>query len=280
MSSQRYKVRVAAKFLARSQDVTFLTDYLSLDGVFVRTDSPPPVMELLRIEFTLPSDGTNIVLHGMVTEIVLPSAKHSAPGVEIAFFAKGGEAGRRWDELIAYLHEQYPESLERPVTLARETIDPVRRAHPRFVFQSPIQVGASDDGSFTVSDISDGGMFIKTTNAFTVGSDLRITLRHHTNRAGVPIHCIVRRRAFGSNAGIGVEFRNVNDEQRAILRELIQSAQMSEPVQAKCEEIFVPVSPRRMKTLPCAGSVGTAVVVPAEGSWALLDHAARLEHGW
>ena len=92
-TNAHYNVRIAATFLSRSETTALLTDHVSARGVFVRTDSPPPVMELLRIEFVLPPSSTTVVMHGMVTEIVLPQSKHSAPGVEIAFFAKGGSRG-------------------------------------------------------------------------------------------------------------------------------------------------------------------------------------------
>jgi Tfp pilus assembly protein PilZ len=256
MSNQRYMAQVAATFLARSQSIALLTDYITPDGVFVRTDSPPQVMELLRIEFVLPPSGAKVVMHGMATQIVLPRVKNAAPGVEIAFFAKGGEAGMLWDQFITHLNEAHPESLSRPVMLAREATDQIRRAHPRLLPASPIQIIGGGASTLTIGDISDGGMFIKTNESFVVGSDLRITLHDPRTGAALPVDCIVRRRASGANAGIGVEFRNMKDEQRAILRTFMQAASPVEPVQAKCEVVLAPVAPRMMTTLPGMGLLG------------------------
>ncbi len=191
----------------------------------------------------------------MATQIVLPSTKHAAPGVEIAFFAKGGEAGMLWDQFITYLNERHPDSLVQPVMLAREATDQVRRAHPRLVPASPIRILGGAETPLVVGDISDGGMFIKTEKAFAVGSSLRITLQDPRTSATIPVDCIVRRRASGSNAGIGVEFRNLTDDHRAALRALIQGAAAVDPVQAQCEVVLapMPLAPVMMNTLPGIG---------------------------
>ena len=265
-SSQRIMAQVGARFLSRSQTTAFLTDYVTSTGVFVRTDAPPQVMELLRIEFILPPTGARVILHGMVTQIVLPSTPNAAPGVEIAFFAKGGEAGRLWDEFVAYVRESHPESLTRPVMLASNATDQVRRAHPRVVPQSPIKVAAEGDPTLTLGDISSGGMFIKTHSAFPVGSDLRVTLQDPRTEALLPVDCIVRRRAFGTNAGIGVEFKNLSTEQHAVLAELMAFAGGNEKVAARCEEMALPSAARK------AGlGLRRQSLAAAEDSWAMLD---------
>jgi Tfp pilus assembly protein PilZ len=268
MSSQRYMAQIGARFLSRSQNTPFLTDYVTANGVFVRTDAPPQVMELLRIEFTLAPNGERIVLHGMVTQIVLPNAAHAAPGVEIAFFAKGGESGALWDEFLNYLLEAHPECLTQPVMLAQNATDQVRRAHPRVVPQALIQVQAKHDDveeTLPVGDISNGGMFIKTHDAFVVGSDLRVTLQDPRSRAMIAVDCIVRRRAFGSNAGIGVEFHNLNAEQTAVLHELMEFAGQTQSVPAKCEEVVAPDAPRALVPFKKRSVAAT------EDSWAMLD---------
>ena len=202
-TNAHYNVRIAATFLSRSETTALLTDHVSARGVFVRTDSPPPVMELLRIEFVLPPSSTTVVMHGMVTEIVLPQSKHSAPGVENRFLREGGEPGRLWDHFLRHVRERYPESASRPVTLAQEATDQVRRAHPRVVPATPIEVGSAHGSkSMIVGDISDGGMFIKTSESFTVGSDSP----HHPP---APAHaCANSGQLHRASAGIRLERRD------------------------------------------------------------------------
>jgi Tfp pilus assembly protein PilZ len=276
MNNDRYKAQIAAKFLSRSQTVAFLTDHVSALGVFVRTDSPPPVMELVRIEFSLPPSNAKIVMNGMVSQLVSSDTKNTAPGAEIAFFAKGGESGRLWDEFVQYVREKHPEAASSPVkfAVARDATDQIRRAHPRIVPSIPIAIGSARGASpLSVGDISDGGMFIRTNEAFAVGSDLRVTLQDPRTLAPIPLDCIVRRRATGPNAGIGVEFRNMSAAQRDAVKALVLAAgSVPPPVPARSEEVRASRGPRMMQTLPGPGYFGAAPsIAPKEDSWASID---------
>jgi hypothetical protein len=115
-------------------------------------------------------------------------------------------------------------------------------------------------------------MFIKTPDAFQVGSDLRITLEDPRTRARIPIDCIVRRRAFGADTGIGVEFREMTDAQRAVIQELMSAAAASQPVPAFCEEIPGAAPPRIMQTQSDPGLFGgPAALMPSDDSWDSID---------
>jgi hypothetical protein len=116
--NQRYIARVAATFLARTESTALVTDYVTATGAFVRTDAPPQLMELLRIEFrNLPPHGSTIVLHGMVTRQVPPGTTNAAPGVEVVFFSTGAEASRSWEVFIAHLCAVHPASRSAPVDI-------------------------------------------------------------------------------------------------------------------------------------------------------------------
>lgn len=274
MSGERYKVQISARFLSRSQATPFLTDYVSSEGVFVRTDAPPQVMDLLRIEFRLPPAQSKVVLHGMVTRIVFPNVSDHPPGVEIAFFAKGGEAGRAWDDFFAYIRQQYPVSLSQPIMLAPDATDQVRRAHPRMIPQALIRVQATSERgeeTLTVRDVSDGGMFITTQSAFVVGSELRVTLENPRTGATTEVECTVRRRTFGTDGGIGVSFRNMNDERRAILRELVQTEGNAQAVATACEELSTPFFSQLVISSRGGSRRTVAPAAPLEDSWALMD---------
>jgi hypothetical protein len=234
--NQRYLVRVGARFLARaarsrvgqSEGPPLLTDYVTATGAFVRTDAPAQAMELRTIEFVLPPDGArdgSVVLHGMVTRRVPPRTLDIAPGVEIAFFAKGGDASAAWDRFIAYLGEVHPESRREPIVLARGATDQVRRAHRRLVPRSRFRIEGEGARSFTVGDVSAGGMFLTTDDdSLPVGSDLRLTLVPPRSSERVAIDCVVRRRGSGGKRGIGVEFRNLDTPQRRALKDVMHAA--------------------------------------------------------
>jgi hypothetical protein len=239
--NQRYLVRVGARFLAQGQErqsPPLLTDYVTATAAFVRTDAPAQAMELRAIEFVLPArvasegvlprepaDGTTVVLHGMVTRRVPPRTLHAPPGVEVAFFAKGGDASATWDRFINHLCEVHPESRTEPVVLAHGATDQVRRAHRRLVPRSRFRIEGDGARSFTVGDVSTGGMFLATDDdSLLVGSDLRLALVPPRSSERVAIDCIVRRRASVGRRGVGVEFRSLDARQRRVLKDLMHAA--------------------------------------------------------
>jgi hypothetical protein len=274
MSTERFKIRVAVTFLAGAQRCALLTDYVGFRGVFVRTDSPPPLMNLLRIELALPDDLGTITMHGMVTQIVLPQDKAGVPGVEIAFFAKTGDPSRIWDQFINHVRERYPESIERPVVLSKDAIDQTRRAHPREAPASTVRIEAMHGAeSPVVTDISKGGMFVETSEPYSVGSDLRVTLTDSRSDAKFPLDCVVRRRTFGTGGGIGLEFCNMTDARRAGLQQFLDASGRKLPVHASLTEVRVQRAPQQMMaTLPGTGSSSRfPSTSPSEDSWATLD---------
>ncbi len=230
--STRYLAQIDATLLSRSQNVPFLTDYVTREGVFVRTDSPPRTMELLRLELTLPPTQSKIVLNGVVTRLVAASANQPVPGAEIAFFAKDGNAGQSWDEFIAFVGEKHPESLTQPVRLAQKAVDQVRRLAPRIDAALTIRIESRGEETVAVDNISEGGMFIRTREYFSVGGGLRVLIQHPRTFATIAVECVVRRLVPGANAGIGVEFQNVTHMQRELLKELIQLASAGESLGA------------------------------------------------
>jgi PilZ domain len=272
MSNEQFKAQIAVTFLARSQKMALLTDHVSARGVFVRTDSPPRMRELVRMEFVLPPSGKAVVMHGAVTKVVLLADNDGAPGVEIAFFAKAGDAGGLWDQFIEYVRVEHPAAREIPIVLTERATDQTRRAHPRRAAAPSILVVPSDgDAVLSLGDISAGGMFLKTEQDFVVGADLRVTLLSSRTSARLRLDCIVRRRTSGSDAGIGVEFRNMTDETRAELSEFLHLAENDDAAPSS-EKIFAPRAQVLMNTLPGSGAARyLPSVAPSAAAWASLD---------
>jgi len=273
MSNERFKAQIAVTFLARRQKRALLTDHVSRCGVFVRTDSPPQIRELVRMEFVLPSSSTTVVMHGAVTKVVLLAHNDGAPGVEIAFFAKDGDAGRVWDQFIEYVRMEHPAAREIPIVLAESATDQTRRAHPRRpVAPSILVVPPDGDAPLSLGDISEGGMFLKTDQDFVVGAGLRVTLLSSRSSARLRLDCIVRRRTSGSDAGIGVEFRDMTDETRAELTEFLCLAENEDAAEVSSQKVFAPRTQLLMNTLPGAGAARYfPSVVPSAAAWVSLD---------
>ena len=107
MNLLRYDARIAVRVLTPDDGTPLFTEWIGFRGAFLRIDPPPPPMRLLRVRFTLPQrDGVarDVVLHAVVVRVD-PSTRTRTSGVEIEFFAKGGEEGRRWDALVEETRE-------------------------------------------------------------------------------------------------------------------------------------------------------------------------------
>jgi Tfp pilus assembly protein PilZ len=252
-----FKVQIAATLVSRSQTTALLTEHVSPQGVFVRTDSPPPIGALLRIEFVLPSTSAPVVMNGVAKRVVPPHGTISVPGVELEFFAKdGGGAGQLWDQFIRYVGEKYPESVLRAVMLAQDANGQAQQS-------IPIRASSGTAVAAVVDELSAGGMFLKTAEPFRLGSILRVTLEDPRNGTQTQLACMVRRRVTGAKQGIGVELMNTSHAQRAALTDLVRAAGPAGSLEAECVTVGVPRAPQR--TAPVSG-VFVVGVLSASGT--------------
>jgi hypothetical protein len=236
MSTQRWKAQVPVAFLARNQSAVLLTESVTANGVFVRTDAPPPPMTLLRVQFLLPPDSARLVIHGMVANTVRPQSPHSVAGVEVVFFAKSADGNARWDRFIKFLRETHPEAIDRPVMLARDVAESVER----YAFVN----------DFSAIDVLPGGMFLATEQRFAVGSDVRVTLIDSATTERRAIDCVVRRRMTGSEKGIGVEYRNMTSDAWVDLTTFLRAFEGERRLRAEVHVVRAPYAPMTMQTLP------------------------------
>lgn len=198
-----------------------LTDDVSFRGVFLRTDSPPPLMQLIRIKFTLPPDNVPLLVHGMGVKIVTAQeARGRSPGVGIEFYGFDGEPRQRWEQFVRWIAQHHPESEDRPVAPG-QPVDPVQRRFVRQRAELRVQLEALDSVvELITGDISQGGMFIRTDLPLNVGTEVSVQLVYGS--ASFPVDCVVRRRVFGTEAGVGVEFLNMNESMRRKLADFVR----------------------------------------------------------
>ena len=263
MTTPRWKAQIAVEILGRNQTTVLLTDSVSEQGIFLRTDAPPPPMTLLRLEIRLAPDDTKLVVHGMVAHTVQPQRAHGVPGVEVAFFAMSGEALHAWAQFIKHLRAAHPDASYRPVALARE-LDGVLGSH---AFVDEIDA----------SDISPKGMFLATRQRFAVGTDVRVTLIDSQSSAQRSISGVVRRRVTGEEAGVGIEYCNMTRDAWADLDVLLRNAGPC-ALRAEVHVVRAPSVPLMMNTLegPCTPDGRASIHAPRrEDSWSLPP-----EDGW
>ncbi len=72
---------------------------VSFSGLFLKTDNPPPLRELVRIKLVLPSDRQDVELMGMAVHRVEPGGPRLA-GIGILLYGLDPAARSRWETFV------------------------------------------------------------------------------------------------------------------------------------------------------------------------------------
>lgn len=87
----------------------YLTHDVSRGGIFIKTDSPKSMRQLLRIQLDLADRKPPLEVHGMVVHAVNTQEadeRGEPPGMGIEFIAFGGEPRQRWEDHLRQVHVQ------------------------------------------------------------------------------------------------------------------------------------------------------------------------------
>lgn len=223
----RYPARIIARVLRRNQTIELLTNDVSFRGVFIRTDSPPALRQLVKIELVVP-ESVIVTGHAMVVHVMpAPEAKGegAVPGIGLQFWGPLGR-GREWEQFIHALRAR-----EKAGIAAAKATDKVRRASERFKLQLEVVF----DGKTTMTrDISENGLAIRTDVVMPIGTRAQLGLR--SGDQVMMLDVIVRRTIDEPGfKGLGVELVELQPTQR---ESLVRFVRMSAPSE---DQIFVDV---------------------------------------
>ena len=213
----RYPARIVARIVRRGQTIELLTNDVSFRGVFIRTDSPPSLRQLVKFELLLPS---NVVVsgHAMVVHIAArpdgqPKGEGGVPGIGLQFWGPLTHA-KEWEQFVHQLKVR-----ERAGMAAAKATDKVRRASERFKLALDVIL----DGKTSMTrDVSENGMAIRTDLALPVGARARVEMR--TGRGDAMHFDVVVRRAIDESGfrGLGVELVGLDPTKRAALLDFVR----------------------------------------------------------
>ena len=232
----RFPARIVARISRRNQLVELLTHDVSFRGVFVRTDSPPVLRQLVKLELVLPPPHKGVVSgHAMVVH-VLPREEGRAkgegpvPGVGLQFWG-AIENAKEWELFIHDLKQR-----ERQGNPAAKVSDKIRRHSERF----KLQFEAEFDGETVMTrDVSENGFAIRTSMAMPVGARAELTVR--AGERSLTFDAVVRRAIDEPGfRGLGVELVDLSPDRRRELVEFIRAHSPSE------ERIIVPPGDPRL----------------------------------
>jgi hypothetical protein len=218
----RYPARIVARVIRRSQTIELLTNDVSFRGVFIRTDSPPALRQLVKIELVLPS-GLLVSGHAMVVHVAArpedqPKGEGAVPGIGLQFWGAMTNA-REWEQFIHQLRAR-----ERAGMAAAKSTDKVRRASERFKLALEVVF----DGKTTMTrDVSATGMAIRSDLAIPLG--VRAELEMRAGDQVMTFEVVVRRSIDEPGfRGLGVEFVNVDVAKREALIRFVRDNTPSE----------------------------------------------------
>ncbi len=206
---ERFPVRVPVTLRIGREIQKLYTGDVSFRGLFVCTDQPPTLRQLISIELFLPPHDELFTSHGMSVYVLEPGQEvDKLPGVGVQFYAQAEGQRRQWEQFVASIRNE-------PVELPEDAIDPVKRLHPRIAAR--FEVHPKDIGELETiftRDVSSGGMFIETEMELEPGKTLSLTIYHPVSQQGFTIECVIRRRSRKKPRGLGVEFTGLDDERR------------------------------------------------------------------
>ncbi len=213
---ERFPVRVPVTLRIGREIRKLYTGDVSFRGLFVCTDNPPTLRQLISIELFLPPHDELFTSHGMSVYVLDPGQEEGKlPGVGVQFYAQAESQRRQWEQFVASIRNDPPE-------LPKDAIDPVKRRHPRIAARFEVHPKDIDElESIYTRDISHGGMFLQTEMELESGKSLSLTIYHPVSQHGFTIEGVIRRCSHENPKGLGIEFTGMDDERRHRFEEFV-----------------------------------------------------------
>jgi uncharacterized protein (TIGR02266 family) len=100
---KRYRTRLPVRTRIGGRLHSLVTEDVSFRGLFLCTESPPPVRQLIRIETVLPPNNVPFATHGMVVYVIGKDDVVERPsGIGVQFYGMGDER-RLWEVFIQFI---------------------------------------------------------------------------------------------------------------------------------------------------------------------------------
>lgn len=201
---------------ARSTD-TMLTDDISLSGVFVRTDSPERLRRLIKLCVTLPDTGEALEMLAMVVYAISPEQAERlgrVPGMGLNLYGLMPEMRQRWADYVKRTQELF-DAPGFGADAVSAVVEPLRRAHPRFVATLKVRVAAVDVlYDMLTHNVSLGGAFLNTEHLLPQGEMVRVVFVHPDDASEFTLNARVVRTVERppESRGIGVKFEHMASE--------------------------------------------------------------------
>lgn len=207
----RYPARIVARVVRRGETIELLTNDVSFRGVFLRTDAPPALRQLVKVGLVLP-DGAEVSAHAMVVHVV-EKGEDRVPGAGLQFWGPITNP-KVWDQFVHDLKAK-----EKAGFPSSRATDKVRRSSERFKLQIDVIL---DGQTAKTRDLSYTGMAVATPLPMPMGARARLQLLAN-GKEPVFVDVVVRRKIEEARfKGLGLEFVDVTDEARRAIVDFVR----------------------------------------------------------
>jgi Tfp pilus assembly protein PilZ len=221
----RYSIRFPVQLVYAKRARSLVTEDISGGGVFLCTEAPPPLLQLVHVKLVLPIGGRALTAHGMTVHVVEPeNPAGRTPGIGIQFYGLDQATRDAWLAFTQHVEAHYPQSPDQtPLRLGRgETPEPLKRRFGRHtaVLELKPRTVASLERLY-MRDVPTGAMFIPTPLDLAVGADVVINITHPETRAPFLFEAKVLL-VNPDPPGVGVELRGIDERFKQDFLEFIR----------------------------------------------------------
>jgi Tfp pilus assembly protein PilZ len=206
----RYEAHFPAQITFAKKRLSLFTEDLGYGGVFVRTDTPPALRQLVRVRLVVPFVARALDMHGMTVHVVgYDNRAARVPGIGVQFYGLDRDTREAWEATVRHVATTAPLAPDQsPFILPSDTPEPIRRRFQRHTAVLTVKTGSQNELDTVVTrDVSAGGTFIRTKESFKLGAPVMVCIHHPDNGSTFILDGIVRH-AHGE--GVGVEFVGID----------------------------------------------------------------------
>ena len=213
----RYSIRFPAQLVFGKKTDSLLTEDVSYGGVFLCTDSPPPLLQLVQVQLILPIGDRALKAHGMTVHVVeAGNAQSRVPGIGVQFYALDQHTRGAWEAFVRHVETSCPKAPDQsPLRLPRGvTPEPVRRRFERHTAVLKLSPSTLEELEELYSrDVSTGSAFVPTMLKLPVGTRVVVHVSHPVSGQPFLLEASVLHRTE-EPAGLGLELLGANRKLR------------------------------------------------------------------
>ena len=170
---RRYNFQIPVTLASLKGDVTLMTENVSYRGIFLRTNAPPPRMQLCRLRATVPTMTNELVTNVIVVHVAAADAP--VQGAGFSFYGLDGQPRADWEKFIQYVRDNHPDAAERQAAADFAAVQAGRRKAKELILAV---ANMSAFQRLVARDIAHGKVVIHTPAQFAVGEAVSVRLIH------------------------------------------------------------------------------------------------------